>query len=128
MSANTVPIFPIAPRIEAQKIENADSTNKKLLFQAGSNGSRINTIGVSSNDTAAMTVEFYLSKDGGTTFSLLGSISVSAAYQGQIQSGISSFDSTNGIAIPAGCSIYIAVASAVTSGKALSFNILGSDY
>lgn len=128
MAANITPIFPLAARIETQIIENADSTNKKMLFSAGSNGSRLNTIGVNSSDTAAMTVGFYLSKDSGSTFSLLGTISVSAAFNGPIHSGISCFDSSNGIAIPSGSSIYVAVASAVTSGKALNFSALGSDY
>ena len=80
MAANTVPVFPIAARIECQILENADSTNKKLLFIAGSNCSRLNAIGINSSDTVAMTVGFYLSKDGGSTFSLLGTISVSSLF------------------------------------------------
>lgn len=128
MAANTVPIFPLAPRFEAATIANSDSTTKKLLFAAGVDGSRINAIGVKSTDTAAATVEFYLSKDSGSTFYLLGTIAISAAYQGFAQSGIPCFDSSKGIAIPLGSSIYAAVSAAVTADKTLNFSVLGSDY
>lgn len=128
MPANTTPVFPISARIESQKIENADSTNKKLLFAAGTNGSRINIIGLNSDDTASATIQYYLSKDSGSTFSYLGYITVAAGYQGAIQSGIPCFDSALGMAIPSGASLYVAVAVAVTSGKTLCFSATGSDY
>lgn len=128
MAANTIPVFPLAPRFEAATISNSDSTNKKLLFAAGVDGSRINAIGVHSTDTAAAVISFYLSKDSGTTFYLLGTISIAAAYQGFVQSGIPCFDSSKGIAISADASIYVAVAAAVTAGKTLNFSALGSNY
>lgn len=128
MAANIIPIFPLAPRFEAVTIGNSDSTDKKLLFAAGIDGSRINSIGVHSTDTAVATIAFYLSKDSGSTFYLLGNIAISAAYQGLVQSGIPCFDSSKGIAISADSSIYVAVSAAVTAGKTLNFSALGSNY
>ena len=128
MAANTIPVFPLAPRFEAVTIDNSDSTNKKLLFAAGVDGSRINSIGVHSTDTAVATIAFYLSKDSGSTFYLLGNIAISAAYQGLVQSGIPCFDSSKGIAIPVSASIYVAALATVTADKTLNFSALGSDY
>ena len=71
---------------------------------------------------------FYLSKDSGSTFYLLGTIAISAAYQGLVQSGIPCFDSSKGIAISADSSIYVAVSATVTADKTLNFSALGSDY
>lgn len=128
MAANTIPIFPLAARFEVATISNSDTTSKKLLFTAGIDGSRINSIGVSSTDTAAATLMFYLSKDSGSTFYLLGTIAIPAAYQGLVQSGIPCFDSSKGIAIPASASIYVAALATVTADKTLNFSALGSDY
>ena len=128
MAANTIPTFPLAARFEVATISNSDTTSKKLLFTAGIDGSRINSIGVSSTDTAAATLMFYLSKDSGSTFYLLGTIAISAAYQGLVQSGIPCFDSSKGIAISADSSIYVAVSATVTADKTLNFSALGSDY
>lgn len=128
MAANTIPVFPLTPRFEVATISNSDSTAKKLLFAAGVDGSRINSVGVKSTDTAAATIEFYLSKDSGSTFNLLGTFPAEITYQGLAQSGIPCFDSSKGIVIPAGASIYVAVASAVTADKTLNFSALGSDY
>lgn len=128
MAANTIPIFPLAARLEVATISNSDTTSKKLLFTAGIDGSRINSIGVSSTDTAAATIMFYLSKDSGSTFYLLGTIAISAAYQGLVQSGIPCFDSSKGIAIPVSASIYVAALATVTADKTLNFSALGSDY
>lgn len=128
MPANTTPIFPLTPRIESQIIENADGTTKKLLFAPGANGSRINTIAACSTDTASVTLLFFLSKDAGSTFSYLGSITIAAGYEGAVSSGIKAFDIATGSAFPSGASLYVGASVAVTSDKSVSLSAIGSDY
>lgn len=128
MAANTVPIFPLSPRIETQFITDTDGTTRKLLFNASTDGSRINSMGVSSDNSASTTIQFHLSKDGGSSFNLLGTIVVAANYQGPVHSGIPVFDTVNGMPIPSGSSIYVSVAASVASGKFLRFSAVGSNY
>lgn len=114
MAANITPIFPITPRIETQQIATADGTDKKLIFAPSTNGSRVNIIGASSTDTAIITLNFYVSKDSGSTFSFLGFLTIAAGFQGVVSSGIPCFDLAVGMAIPSGSDIYVAASAAVT--------------
>jgi hypothetical protein len=54
-------------------------TNIKLLLTAGSEGSIVKSLIISSDDSSARTVSFYLSTDGGTTDYLLFSVPVAIA-------------------------------------------------
>ena len=60
MTANVNPIFELTPQCTGQTFVNADSTNLKTLFTSGAEGSRIDSIVVCSNDTAAMNLAFYI--------------------------------------------------------------------
>ena len=68
------PIFPGTIQNAGLDVENADGTTLQDLVTAGANGSRINSISVVSDDTAAVVLEFYY-YDGTTAF-LIGSVSI----------------------------------------------------
>lgn len=51
-------------------------TNTLLLYTAAANDAVIKSLLVSSNDTSSATVQFWLSKDSGTTKYLIGSVVV----------------------------------------------------
>ena len=53
-------------------------TNTKLLCTAGADGSILKSLVISSDDSSARVVQFWLSTDAGTTKYLIGSISVAA--------------------------------------------------
>lgn len=72
MAANTQPIFPLTPKNPAVSIANADAQTVKTLMTAGTNGSRVSKLLLSSTDTSARDVGIYV---GGN---LLGCVSVPA--------------------------------------------------
>lgn len=51
-------------------------TNTVLCLTAGAEGSEVKSITISSDDSSARVISFYLSTDSGTTKYLLGSVSV----------------------------------------------------
>lgn len=53
-------------------------TNTKLLCTAGADGSVLKSLTLSSDDSSARVVQFWISTDAGTTKYLIGSISVAA--------------------------------------------------
>lgn len=63
------PIFPDTIKNAALDIENADGTTTQDLLTAGSAGSRINNISVTSDDTAAVDLIVYYN-DGTTDFAI----------------------------------------------------------
>jgi hypothetical protein len=85
---NTNP-FTQTIRNPAATLVNADSfiaanggtspTNIKELLTAGSEGSIVKSLIISSDDSSARTVSFYMSTDGGTTDYLLFSVPVAAS-------------------------------------------------
>jgi hypothetical protein len=139
---NTNP-FTQTIRNPAATLVNADSfiaanggtnpTNTKLLLTAGSEGSIIKSLIISSDDSSARTVSFYLSTDDGTTDFLLFSIPVAAT--SGVNGTIINVDVLNNafvqglqidqsgrpiIALAANAKIYMGVlTAAVTSGRTL---------
>lgn len=127
MAANTAPIFPLVPRFDAVAILTADGTDKKLLFTSGMNGSRINSIAGCSDDTASVTLKFYVSKDDGVTFYYAGSATLAAGAEQEITTAIK-IAALSGLALPAGCKLYVAAAAAVTADKRVDVTLAGGDY
>lgn len=67
-------MYPETIKNVALDIENADGTTSQTLLTAGANGARITSIGVVSDDTAAVVLNIFYN-DGSTDF-LLGSVTV----------------------------------------------------
>lgn len=76
MAGTPTPIFPQTINSGVQTFVNADSTNLKTLYTAATNGSRVNMIMVSSTDTSARDMSFWVTK-GGTDY-LLATVSIPA--------------------------------------------------
>ena len=68
------PIFPNVIKNAALDIENADGTTAQDLLTGGGNGSRLNSISVISDDTAAVVLQFFYN-DLTTNF-LIASVNV----------------------------------------------------
>jgi hypothetical protein len=61
------PVYPQAINPGIGQITNADTTTLKTIWTAGSNGSLLQAIGLSSTDTSDRTINFYISR-GGTDY------------------------------------------------------------
>lgn len=67
MAANTSPIFEKTSAPTGLQFTSADTNTKKTLATGGADGTRIDSISLCSNDTAAIVLNFYLNI-GGTDF------------------------------------------------------------
>lgn len=67
MPAGTTPIFIIAAIDRGVQVTSADTTAKKTVATAGTNGALIEALWIQSNDTAAVNAQFYIN-DGATDF------------------------------------------------------------
>lgn len=132
MAANTTPIFPGTVTTDAVRFENADGTTAKTLLTAGSAGTRVDSIVVTSTDTAAKTLTLGLLK-GSVTYRI-GEIVVpiGAGTNGTEKpaDGITlALPSIGGsIHLESGCSLTVSAQVAVTSGKAIDVVAFGGDY
>lgn len=133
---------PVTQNIQAsyQTLVNADSftaanggttpTNTKLLCTAGLDGSILKSLIISSDDSSARIIQFWLSADSGVTKHLLGSVSVAASsgtngttanvdpLGNQMFLGLCT-DAAGKyvISLPPNHQIYYGVTTAVTSGR-----------
>lgn len=67
MTANTSPIFELVPTALGAQFAIGDTTAKKTIQTGGSNGTRIDSIPCSTNDTTAVNLAFYIGH-GGTDY------------------------------------------------------------
>lgn len=74
MAANTSPIFELTITSKGQQFTSADTTTKKNIQTGGANGSRVDMLYVSTNDTTAVNLAFYIN-DGSTDF-YIGNVNV----------------------------------------------------
>jgi hypothetical protein len=76
MAQNTSPIFELTVTIKGVQFTSADTTTKKNIQTGGANGTRIDVIFCSTDDTTAVNLAFYIS-DGTTDF-YIGNVNVPA--------------------------------------------------
>jgi|GEM_PF-1162246 len=136
MSKNITPVFTTGISMTGTTFANADGagdvtgTNSKSVCAAAANDSRIYKVCITSNDTSARDMLFYLYN--GTTKFLIGAISVpagsgmsSAAISVSFLAGLTLYvrQDQNGnyfINLPTGWSLYAAAGAAVTAGKLIT--------
>lgn len=134
----TRPIFPNSIRSEAIEMDNADGTTLLDLFTAGSSGSRVDKIAITSDDTTAVDLDLYL-HDGTSAFQI-GSINVpvgAGTVAGATPAVAVSF--LNQTALPflgedlalhleTGCKLQIGAQVAITAAKVVHVAVFGGDY
>ena len=131
MAANTSPIFEATPWTKGCQLTNATGTTKTLVVAAGTNGSRIDQINCSTNDTSAETLSFW-AYDGSSVYYHLGDVPLA------IGSGYTTVALVNAIltlapvlgylVLQSGFSLYVSVLGAVTAGKQTDIVAQGGDY
>lgn len=131
MPANVQPLFELVPHAEGFQFVNATSTTKETICTPGTNGTRIDSISICSNDTSAQDIAFYI--NDGTTDRYIGNVHVA------IGSGYTTVVKVEGLTtlMPAGVP-YLKLKSgnvlkanmvaAVTTAKAIDVVVIGGDY
>jgi hypothetical protein len=140
MAANTQPIFPGTVKNVGFQLTNAMGTTAESVYSAGTNGSRIDRLNLSTTDTSAHDVNIILFN--GTTQFIVATVSVAAGAGNS--SGVAAkdvLDDANLLGstamdpfgnrvlwLGAGWSLYVGLPIALTSGKVLNVNGLAGDF
>jgi hypothetical protein len=158
MPANTAPIFPVTPNIGAMNVlltaamtntkafdgtEATGAGKKELVFTAGANGARVDTLEVkftstngatASGTTAATVVRFWANNGSADTTAannqLLGEIAVAAQTVTALATATTPvYTLTLNKSLPAGYKIYAGITVAVGGTNcALQVSATGGDY
>lgn len=139
MALSNLPVFPQKVQAWVQSIANADGTTVKTLASAGSNGSIVESINVSTTDTAADT--FVVWMNNGTAIFLMCTVNIPITAGDS--TGVAAVDilrsglmpglpvDANGnfvVYVPSGWSLQIQSQAAVTAGKTIYAVAMGADY
>jgi len=139
MAVTATPIFIQTPQSFGVQIQNSDSTNKKTIYTAGANGSVIESLFVTSTDTADEDVILYVN-DGTTDFQIgrikvplnSGNTNAVPTLDLMRHSQLPFFESDNAgnrvLKLKASHILKVAAAAAITSGKFLNFFGTGGDF
>jgi hypothetical protein len=130
MAANTSPIFELVVTDACKTIVNADSTNKVTIQTAGADGARIDSLMISSDDTSAVNLAFYITISAVDYY--IGNVLV------PIGSGYTTVARVEGLTTLAPILGYLALAPnailkanavvAVTAAKVVTIVAMGGDY
>lgn len=143
MAANTDPIFPKEPLNNTAntsfcaELDNADGTNKVDLITGATDGTIINGINVSSDDTAAVDLLLYF-YDGSNDYQL-GEIEIPAGSgTDSATAAVSLLNETNlpaigkrddgSIFLAAGQKLKLAAGAAITAAKVVHAVCIGGNY
>jgi hypothetical protein len=129
MPANTSPIFELVPNVKGVNFAPADTTTKKTIFTAGSNGSRVDSISVVSNSTALENLAVYIN-DGATDFPIGNiNIAIGAGYTTVAKvEGLQSVALLGYIFLPTGYILKANAVATITAAKIVDVVVQGGDY
>jgi hypothetical protein len=129
--------FPRTIKNLAAKLQNADGMNKITLYTAGTDGALIKSLFATSTDTFSRTLVLYLNKNG-VDYQILQLFVSNLAGAGNIMidllktpywpAFIYDSEANKCFLLEGGCSIKVAVTSAVTAAKELSVIGCASEY
>jgi hypothetical protein len=131
MAANTSPIFEAVVTCGSpQTFAIGDTTTKKTLVTAGTNGTRIDSIMVSTDDTSAVNLAFYITISAVDYY--IGNVNVPA---GSGYTTISRVDAvatlgptTGYVALPAGALLKCNCVATMTTAKTTTVVPSGGDF
>jgi len=120
---------------QTQTFQNADGTTSKTIYTAGTNGSRVDIVSITSTDTVVQTMNVII--NDGTADHVVGwvTIPITAGTDG-VTKGVALLTSTNlpwlsvsgSIFLKIGYSLKLSMKTAVSSGKTIDVVCAGGDY
>lgn len=139
MAVSNLPIFPQALNLGVQTIVNADGTTPKTVFTAGANGSKVETIEISSTDTTNRDVQLFVTRSA--TNYLMATVQVKASagnannvpstnILGSTQLPAIAADANGNptLFLKSGDTLSIGTTTAVTAGKTITIITNGGDF
>jgi len=133
MAANTAPIFELVPIDKGVQFTSADTTTKKSIVTGGTNGTRIDSIPCSTNDTTAVNLAFYINDVNGANVDIY--IGVVALAIGTGYTTVPRVDAITTLSpvlgyltLPVGAILKAACVATMTAAKTTDVLAMGGDY
>ena len=136
MAANTLPIYPDTINVGHKKFTNSDSTTLSAIVTAGTDGTRVDEIIVTSTSASDIDVQVWIN-DGSDDY-LLGTVEIpaGAGNTSSVRSVAVFVDgnfsdnlvNTGSLYVPSGSSVRMNLKTALASGEYMYVTAMGGDY
>ena len=130
MAAGTSPIFEAAVRVLGIQFTSTDTTTSKSFGTIGTNGTRIDSIMCSTNDTAAVNLAFYI--NDGSTDHYIGvvALAIGSGYTtvARVEAMATLSPSLGYLVIPSGYTLKAGCVATMTAAKTTDVVAMGGDY
>jgi len=129
MAAGTSPIFEAAVRVLGIQLTITDTTVAKTIGSIGTNGTRIDSIMCSTNDTTAVNLAFYIN-DGSDHYIGVVNVPIGSGYTTVARvEAISTLAPILGyLTIPTGMTLKVGCVATMTTAKTTDVVAQGGDY
>jgi len=130
MAANTSPIFELTPFMKGDTLDDGDTTVAITLVTGGANGTRIDSIMCSTNDTAAVNLRFYVDNGGADLYLGVVALAIGSGYTTVVRvEGMATLSPSLGYLILANASeLKVSCLATMTAAKITTVVALGGDY
>lgn len=132
MAANTTgPIWELVPAVFAPaQFTSADTTAKKTIATFATNGSRVDSIMCSTNDTTTVNLAFYIATGGTDYYIGVVNLPIGSGYTtvDRVDAMIKLAPVLGYLAGPTGATIKVNCVATMTAGKTTDIVPMGGDY
>lgn len=133
MAANSDPIFTLTPHIAGVEFTSSDTTTIKDVITGAANGTRLDTVTCSTNDTTAVDLGFYIQIGGSGTNYYLGNVHLppGAGYgtvPGLDMINVLPLTTFKGLVLNSSDKLRCACAATMTAAKTTDVVALGGDF
>jgi hypothetical protein len=130
MAANTSPIFELAPFLKGDTLDDGDTTVAITLITGAANGTRIDSLKCTTNDTAAVNLRFYVDNGGADLYLGVVLLAIGSGYTTVAPvEAMNVLSPTLGYLILANASeLKVSCLATMTAAKVTTVLALGGDY
>jgi hypothetical protein len=130
MAANTSPIFELAPFMKGDTLDDGDTTVAITLITGAANGTRIDSIMCSTNDTAAVNLKFFVDNGGADLY--LGNVllAIGSGYTtvARVEAMATLAPTLGYLVLPSASELKVGCVATMTNAKVTTVVALGGDY
>ena len=130
MAANTSPIFELAPFLKGDTLDDGDTTVAITLITGAADGTRIDSLKCTTNDTAAVNLRFYVDNGGADLYLGVVALAIGSGYTTVVPvEGMTTLSPTLGYLVLAPASeLKVSCLATMTAAKITTILALGGDY
>jgi hypothetical protein len=130
MAANTSPIFELTPFLKGDTLDDGDTTVAITLITGAANGTRIDSLKCTTNDTAAVNLRFYIDNGGADLYLGVVALAIGSGYTTVAPvEGMATLSPTLGYLVLANASeLKVSCLATMTAAKITTVLAQGGDY